>query len=224
MLNPRRLLPMGGGSIPACAVSCLTILSLIAELLSGVASHRDLRHAQVVGQSSNYTCGPAAVSTLLTYYYGIPITEMEALELAEAAMRAEGGQPGRERGINALALLRVLEAKGIPTTGYRVSLGALHDYFERGGLPLIAHLTTPNKHFVVAVGVVNDHVVLADPTWGRSIIPFSALIEERGYRGVVLVPIPNPGITQRVRAAQQATLTWARQRLAALSRLRESLP
>lgn len=47
----------------------------------------------MVGQIDWYTCGPAAVATLLTYYYEIPTTEAEALELAEEFMREMGLEP-----------------------------------------------------------------------------------------------------------------------------------
>jgi len=187
-------------------------------------SYRDLRYIEVIGQTDWYTCGPAAVATLLTYYYGIPTAEAEALELAEDFMREMGLEPGPERGINALALKQTLEAKGVPTKGYRVKPGALRDYFARGGLPVIVHFTEPQKHFVVAVGMVEDQIVLADPSWGRSIIPFSALIEERGYSGIVLVPIPPPELVQHVRSSQEDALRWAQERLSALARLREELP
>jgi len=54
------------------------------------------------------------VATLLTYYYGIPTTEAEALELAEGFMRGMGLEP--EQGINAMVLKEVLEAKGNKST------------------------------------------------------------------------------------------------------------
>ena len=201
---------------------CLFWLLVPAVGTETACSYRKLRYEGVIGQPDWYSCGPAAVATLLTYYYGIPTAEAEALELAEGFMRETGLEPGR--GINALALKKTLEAKGIPTKGYRVKPGALRDYFARGGLPVIVHLTKPQKHFVVAVGMVEDQIVLADPSWGRSIIPFSALVEERGYSEVVLVPIPPPELIPRVRSNQQATLSWAQGRLSALTRLREELP
>ena len=63
-------------------------LFLLVELLFQPVPYRELRY--VVGQTDFYTCGPAAVATLPTYYYGIPTTEAEALELAEGFMRAQG--------------------------------------------------------------------------------------------------------------------------------------
>lgn len=134
-----------------------------------------------------------------------------------------GLEPGPKQGINALALKRTLEAKGIPTEGYRVKPKALRDYFAKGGLPVILYLTKPQKHFVVAVGIVEDQIVLADPSWDRSIVPFSALIKERGYSEIILVPIPQPELIPHVRANQKDTLKWARKRLLALAQLREEL-
>ena len=195
-------------------------LLLLVELL--FQPHRDLRYVEVVGQTDWYTCGPAAVATLLTYYYGIPTTEAEALELAEGFMRAQGLEPGR--GINALALKQTLEAKGIPTKGFRVKPEALKEYCERGGLPLIDRLTEPQKHFLVVVGLVGDQVVLADPFWGRRIVPFAAFVKEHKYSEVVLVPLPLFELINAIRECQKATLEWAANRLALLENLRETLP
>ncbi|MBC7220028.1 peptidase C39, partial [Candidatus Bipolaricaulota bacterium] len=93
-------------------------LLLLVELLFQPLPYRDLRYEWVVGQADWYTCGPAAVATLLTHYYGIATTEAEALELAEGFMVAAGREPGQA--LTALALRQTLEAKGIPTKGYRV--------------------------------------------------------------------------------------------------------
>jgi len=200
----------------------LAELLLLVELLFQPLAHRDLRYEGVVGQADWYTCGAAAVATLLTYYYGIDTTEAETLELAEGFMIAAGRKPGQA--LTALALRQTLEAKGIPTRGYRVSPEALADYFARGGLPVILHLSEPQRHFVVGVGMVGDHIVLADPSWGQSSLPFSTFVDERGYSEVVLVPIPPPELSFLVQERQQEALRRAEERLAALARLRERLP
>lgn len=196
-------------------------LILFFELLLQPVPYRNLRYEWVVGQAEWYTCGPAAVATLLTYY-GISATEEDVLSLAEDFMREMGLDP--KQGINALALKRALEAKGIPTKGFRVKPDALKDYFDRGGLPLIAHLTEPQKHFMVAIGFVGDQIVLADPSWGRRIIPFSAFVEDHKYSEVVLVPIPPPELILIARERQAAILEWARLRLQRLNDLRERMP
>lgn len=200
---------------------CLTTLTLLVELLFQPLPYQDLRYTGVVGQTDWYTCGASAVATLLTHYYDIPTSEAEALELAEGFTVATGREPGQA--LTALALKQTLEAKGIPTRGYRVTPDALADYFARGGLPLILHLTEPQKHFAVGVGMVGDHIVLADPSWGQSLLPLSVLVHERGYSGVVLVPIPPPELLFVVQARQREALRRAEERLLALARLREDI-
>jgi len=198
-------------------------LLLLVELLFQPLSYRDLRYEWVVGQTDWYTCGPAAVATLLTFF-GIPTTEKEALELAEEFMRAQGFEPGAERGINALVLKQTLEAKGIPTKGFRVKPEALKDFFDRGGLPIIAHLTEPQKHFVVVIGFVDEKIVLADPSWGRRIIPFTSFVNEHAFSGVILVPLPPPELVSQAKENQKEFLSWGQQEISRLLRLRETLP
>lgn len=125
----------------------IIILGIALALTANASSvpYRELRYEGVIGQTDWYTCGPAAVATLLTHYYGISTTEAEALELAEGFMREMGLEPGPGRGINALALKKTLETKGIPTKGFRVKPEALRHYFARGGLPVILHLIKPPK-------------------------------------------------------------------------------
>ncbi len=77
---------------------------------------------------------------------------------------------------------------------------------------------------MAGVGMVGDHIVLADPSWGQSTIPFSTLVDERSYSEVVLVPIPPPELFPRVQERQREALRRAEERLAALARLRERLP
>ncbi len=158
----------------------------------------------------------------LLNYYNIPTTEAEALELAEYFDAQIGREPGK--GVTALALKQTLEAKGIPTKGFMVQPEALRDYFLRGGLPIIAHLTLPQKHFVVVVGVIEDQIVLAYPSWGFSLIPFDSFIKERGYSEVVLVPIPPPELFPFVAERQKEALRRAEERLSTLFWLGEELP
>ena len=188
------------------------------------SSYLDFRYTNVIEQSNEYTCGAAAVATLLTYFYGIPVTEQDVLSLVYSSMRTRGEKPEQGRGLTAYDLKEALEAEGVETKGFLVKPAALQDYFTRGGLPVIIHLTKPEKHFEVAVGMIGDQIVIADPSWGRSVTPLTLLVKQRGYDGVVLVPIPSSTLARRVAARQQETLKWAALRLTQLAQLRESLP
>lgn len=219
-LPGRRRRAPGAGSRARLLVAALVVL-LGAGVGQGAGvrgtaleDYRSLRYGGVIGQTDWYTCGPAAAATLLQHYVGIPATETEMLELAVQVMAAAGEDP--QDGISALALVRALERKGVPARGYRLDLAALKTYFQQGGLPVIVHVTRPEPHYVVAVGSVGPWVLLADPSWGRHLVSWTELDTEKGFTGVVLVPVPPPELAAAARALQQAALAWAEDRWAQL--------
>lgn len=177
-------------------------------------SWRDLRYEGVVEQSTWYTCGPAAVATLLTYFFSIPTTEEEALHEALAAMEARG--ISAVQGIPLLALRDVLAARGIPSEGFRVTPEDLVDYFVRGGLPVILHVSRPQPHFVVAIGWRDGLLLVADPSFGRYWMSLGELTSMKGFEGYVLVPIPDGGVGLRAHRNQSAVLKEEGERLQGL--------
>jgi predicted double-glycine peptidase len=202
----------------------LGVFLLTSPTLASPASYRTLRYTHVVGQTDWYTCGAAAVATLLTYYYEDPVTEGEVLEVAMREM--EASRKDLREGLTALSLKRYLEGRGYEVRAYRVGLDELADYFRRGGLPVVAHVTRPELHFLVVVGVLDlpslglSQVLLADPSWGRKIVPLSALVSEKGFSGVVLLTLPRSAVQmERVKANQKAELSWALSRLRRLEAL-----
>jgi hypothetical protein len=78
-------------------------------------------------------------------------------------------------------------------------------------------------HYVLAVGMVGNWIILADPSWGRRIQPLDALVNEQGFSGVTLVPIPPENLIFTAKEKQSETLSWAESRLATLNSLRRKL-
>ena len=193
------------------------------------SSYRILRYTHVIGQADWYTCGAAATATLLTYYYGEPATEGEILEVAIEETEKSGKDT--LEGLTALSLKRALERRGYMVKAYRVNLAQLADYFRRGGLPVIGHVTKPQLHFLVIAGIVDPpyggptQVLLADPSWGRRIIPLEALVTEKGFSGVILLAIPKTKAQlKEAKALQAKELAWAKAELLRLAALRARLP
>ena len=187
-----------------------------------VRPYRVLRYQGVVAQTSWYTCGPATLATLLTRYYDDPSSEAEMLELSVKAMQGSGKDP--TEGITMLALKRALEAKGVPSRGFRVTLEALEDYFREGGLPLVLHVTRPQLHYVLGVGMVGSQLLLADPSFGVRLLPLPALVMDKGFEGFVLVPIPDGARLAAAIKRQREALRGAAVHLAQLMGVREQLP
>jgi len=204
-------------------VGCVLFLSSSAQSETGVESFRDLRYDKVIGQTSTYTCGAAAIATLLTFFFDAPSSEHEIMSLVEESVRDRGKESDGSQGATAYDLKRSLARKGLDAAGYRVTLSALEDFFLRGGLPVVVHVTRPTMHFLVVVGVLEGQVLVADPSWGRSIIPVVELETCKGMSGIVLVPLPGPDVADHARVKQAAALDWMRSRLARLSSLREAM-
>lgn len=181
-------------------------------------SYRNIRYQGVVGQTSYYTCGPAAVATLLRYYYGINTSETEILELSHQAIKESGKNPEDGKGINAFALQKALTSKGLLSRGIKIPPANLSDYFNRGGVPLILHVTIPQLHYVLAVGMIGDWVIIADPSWGRKIIHLNDLIKDKGFEGITLIPVTPRTLLSQVRQHQNNTIDWAKNRLQRLGR------
>lgn len=207
--------------IGVCALCMTVLLFAHGQRRSISLTHSTLRYEGVAGQTTWYTCGAAAVATLLTYTFEIVTTEADVMEWFEAqgVLALE-----EERGLTALNLRDALEAWGVPVRAFRVTLASLADFFERGGLPVIAHVTVPQRHFVVLNGLVDDQVLMADPSWGSSMAPLASLDDLKGFSGVVLVPVPTGELLATGRARQLDALAAAGQRLERLERLREVVP
>lgn len=197
-------------------VGARSVVGGLRPLLVGVEkTYRDLRYEGVVEQTDWYTCGPAAAATLLSFYYGLDVDEAAVLEKALEEMVALGQHPAE--GISALALSRALAHWGFTAQGYRLGASDLERYFLQGGLPLILHVTVPEPHYVVAVGLTGGHLVVADPSRGRRVEPFVPFLYEKGFSGVALLPLPPEGLAPTGRTRQQEVLQGARHRLALLA-------
>ena len=125
-----------------------------------VASYRDVPFLTVVRQQYDYSCGAAAVATLLTYHHGHPVAEREVLE----AMLALGDEEEiRRRGFAMLEMKFYLESLGFLADGYEFELDRLTEL----EIPAIALIDSDGyQHFVVIKGVEGDRVLVGDPAFG----------------------------------------------------------
>ena len=125
-----------------------------------VLTYRDIPFRTVVRQQHDYSCGSAAVATLLTYHYGAPRTEADVFE----AMYAAGDrQRIQAQGFSLLEMKQYLAGQGYSADGFRLSYDAL----SRLTTPSIAMINTGSyRHFVVVKGASGSHVLVGDPTLG----------------------------------------------------------
>jgi uncharacterized protein len=146
---------------PACADAGLT--SYGVRLHAQVRSLYEIRHARVVQQKWDQSCGSAALSTLLTYYLDTPTDETSII-----GDLIRHGDPLRVRqrgGFSLLDLKRFVQRHGYRSRGYgRLSLPELAAFKTAAIVPIKTH---GYDHFVIFVSLIGDRVVLADPAYGN---------------------------------------------------------
>jgi predicted double-glycine peptidase len=125
-----------------------------------VHSMKELRYRSTTRQQYDFSCGSAALATLLTYHYGYPISETTAFK----AMWDRGDQAKiRREGFSLLDMQRYLADIGFKADGFTVPLQKLVD----NGLPAIVLISERGyNHFVVIKGAEDGRILLGDPSNG----------------------------------------------------------
>jgi len=129
-----------------------------------VTSVKEARFTSTVRQQYDFSCGSAAVATLLTHHYGVAVSEREVF----AQMFEHGDQAKiRQHGFSMLDMKKYLETRGFQADGFEQPLEKL----EQENLPAIVLLSERGyRHFVVVKGIARGRVLVGDPAMGtRSI-------------------------------------------------------
>ena len=125
-----------------------------------VTTMRDIPFRTVVRQQYDYSCGSAALATLLHHHYNRPVTEGQIFK----AMYEVGDQEKiRKVGFSLLDMKTYLESQGFKADGYRVSIEQL----EKLRTPSITVVQVGTyKHFVVIKGAKDGKILVGDPAQG----------------------------------------------------------
>lgn len=144
-----------------------------------VVSVSEQRFTGVVRQRYDFSCGSAALATLLRHHYDFDVRE----DMAFRGMWARGDQAQiRRLGFSLLDMKRWLGSRGIKADGYKVPLAKIAET----GVPGIALIAVKNyRHFVVVKGVRPQQVLVGDPSSGLSIVPRREF--EAAWNGIYFV-------------------------------------
>jgi hypothetical protein len=125
-----------------------------------IKSMDQLRYATVIRQRYDFSCGSAALATLLRYHYDFDVAEDRVF----VGMWNDGDRDAIRRvGFSLFDMKRYLAAQGLAADGYKVSLNEIAE----AGIPSIALISTRNyKHFVVIKGITDTEVLIGDPSVG----------------------------------------------------------
>jgi predicted double-glycine peptidase len=164
-------------------VACAFALPLAAgpRLDVKVVSMKKARTVGIVVQQRDYSCGAAAVATLLTYYFGRVTTEEEVV----SQMAKLGDEKLiKEKGFSLLQMKRFFELISYQAAGFRMGI----DDLAKTKVPGIILITTMSyQHFVVLKGIRQGVAFLADPALGNRAMSLDELA--KAWNGVLLAAL-----------------------------------
>ena len=124
--------------------------------------YSEFKYRNIVRQAYDYSCGSAALVTVLNNYLGIPVTEEQAME----GMLAHGEREKiiSRRGFSLLDMKRYVATLGAGASGFRAELADLVQLKQPAVVPIDY---AGFKHFVVLRGVRDGKAFVADPSAGH---------------------------------------------------------
>lgn len=149
-----------------------------------VRSWAEIPFRTIVRQRFDFSCGSAAVATLLTYQYDTPTDEAAPFK----AMYDKGDQAKiRQKGFSLLDMKNYLIGRGFGAQGYRLDIEDMRALEK----PMIALINVRGyTHFVVIKGARGGRVLIGDPA--RGLIKVSDAEFARMWSGIALIVTAPP--------------------------------
>jgi predicted double-glycine peptidase len=146
--------------LPGGALAADVPVSAGASYNLPVTSLKAARFRSTVRQQYDFSCGSAALATLLTYHYDRPVSEQQVF----SGMYAKGDQAKiRREGFSLLDMKRYLAELGFVADGYQLPLEKLAE----ANYPAVVVINENGyHHFVVVKGLERERVLLGDPAGG----------------------------------------------------------
>ncbi len=165
-----------------------------------VRTFLDMKFNRTVRQEADFSCGAAAIATLLTYHYGAPTGEREVMEAMLA--RGDAARIARE-GFSLAHMQDYLASRGYRAGGFQAPLETL----AKAGVPGIVLVNADGyMHFVVVKGLSDHHVLVGDPALGAKILPREEF--ERMWTGVLFVIVNHDGQGRRYFNHPEEWASW----------------
>jgi hypothetical protein len=178
-------------ALPACArIETNTPTPMRAGAVSfekRLVTWKDIRDRNIVMQRFDYSCGAAAMATLMNYYFKDEVKETDILNGVLDTLSNEEAENRQENGFSLLDLKNFAQDRGYRAIGVRLPPTALPDLPG----PVMVYIQRKDyKHFAILRGIVGDRVYLADPSRGNIRMPIDRFLEE--WSGITLV-LDKPG-------------------------------
>jgi len=157
-----------------------------------VVSMKEQRFQKTIHQQYDFSCGSAALATLLTHHYNFPVSEQEVFR--EMFTRGDQAKIKKE-GFSLLDIKNYLATRGFDADGYVAEI----DKLSVAGVPAIVLVKEQGYyHFVVVKGLRDGRVLIGDPSSGTKVIPKTQFTEM--WANKILFVIKNKLETARFNA------------------------
>jgi predicted double-glycine peptidase len=156
-------------------------------------SLKDLRDQDLVRKRFDFSCGAAALATMLRHGFGEDVTEQQILIDLFSRLSDDEQRRAEREGFSLLDLQGVARARGYAAEGFRLEPA---DLASLGGPVIVFIEPRGYRHFAVLKGIRGDRAYLADPSRGNVRMPMYTFLEswvQDDGRGIVFAVEPEAG-------------------------------
>jgi uncharacterized protein len=134
-----------------------------------------MQRYNIVMQQYDYSCGAAALATVVRYFWGDDVTEEQFIL---ATMQTLTPEEVQDRVANGLTMTDLRQAA--VKAGYLASMGRRNlTQLSQVRVPVIVRIEKEGyEHFVVFRGIRDDRVFLADPIRGNIRLPANEFLQQ----------------------------------------------
>lgn len=146
--------------------------------------HTAILKERIIKQEFDYSCGSAALATLLRHYLGEQLTERQIIHGLLRYGNSE--QIAERRAFSLLDMKKFVKVLGYKGIGYKAEVEDLKELEQPCVLPIKLF---GFRHFTVFKGIYKGHVFLADPFKGHTSYTLPEF-EKFWYQNVIFVVYP----------------------------------
>lgn len=181
----------------ACAgCCCFIVTACFSQVGHAFDDWRSIRDRGIVKQQRDYSCGAAALATVLTYFYADAVSEetllRQIMDYRDSLPNSGVDDPGVAQflGLSFADMARLARSRSYPVVGLDIAYSDLKNLT----VPAIVALNVEGRAHFSVLRRADDHdrVFLADPSWGNLQLSRSEFLssfsqDAGGERGRVLI-------------------------------------
>lgn len=149
-----------------------------------VRSATEIDNENIIHQSFDYSCGSAALATLLRYRFGEDFTEKQVIQ--GLMNYGDSEQISKRRAFSLLDMKKFVSVLGYKGVGYKADI---EDLKTIDGPFIVPIKIFEYRHFVVFKGIYKGHVFVSDP-WRGNISFTMGEFMDAWYDNIVFIIYP----------------------------------